>query len=474
MVFKIFNTISRKKELFKPLDDKKVEMFVCGVTEYDYVHLGHARTYAFYDTLVRYLRYLGYKVTYLQNVTDVGHLLDTGEDKIIKKAKEERKDPMEIVEFFMKHHLMVFDKMRFLRPDMLKRATLHIKEIIEQVKTLIKKEYAYEANGSVYFEVSKFKDYGKLSRRVPKKLIAGARVEVNPDKKDPRDFALWIKAPPEHILKWESPWGLGYPGWHIEDTAIAMKYFGSQYDIHGGAIELAFPHHEAEIAQAEATTGIKPYVKYWVHTGLLTINKMKMSKSLGNFIRVVDALDKDDPETLRLWIASTYYRKPLDYNDTDLEVAKKKVEKIVTTLEKIQDNLKKAKDTKPLFKPKIEKLRKKFFNAMNEDMNTSLALTNFFRIISLVNKQIGKKKFSKKDLMYAKEVIHELGQFFQIIPPQRKVKLSSKIKKMIEEREVARKKKNWKKADAIRDKLKKIGIILEDTTKGVKWKFKKK
>ncbi len=236
---------------------------------------------------------------------------------------------------------------------------------------------------------------------------------------------------------------------------------------------MAFPHHEAEIAQAEATTGIKPYVKYWVHTGLLTINKMKMSKSLGNFIRVVDALDKDDPETLRLWMAMTHYRKPLDYNDTDLEVAKKKVERIATTLEKIKDNLKKAKNGKPVFVKKIEKLRKKFFDAMDDDMNTSLALANFFEIISLVNKKIEMEKFSKKDLTYAKEVINELGQFFQIIPEIKKKKLSSKIKKMIDERETARKKKDWKRADEIRTKLKKMGILLEDTPDGIKWKFKK-
>jgi len=473
MILKIFNTMTRKKEIFKPLDDKKVKMFVCGVTEYDYVHLGHARTYAFYDTLVRYLRYLGYDVTYLQNITDVGHLLETGEDKIIKKAKEEKKDPMEIVEFFMKQHLMAFDRFRLLRPDLLERATHHIKEIIEQIQTLIKNGYAYEVNGSVYFEVAKFKDYGKLSKRVPEELIAGARVEVHPDKKDSRDFALWIKAPPEHILKWDSPFGVGYPGWHIEDTAIAMKYFGSQYDIHGGAIELAFPHHEAEIAQAEATTGIKPYVKYWIHTGLLTINKIKMSKSLGNFIRLIDALDKDEPETLRLWIASTHYRKPLDYNDTDLEVAKKKVEKIVNTLEKIEDNLKKVKDTKPFFIPKIEKLREKFFEAMDDDMNTSLALTNLFEIISLVNKQIEMKKFSKKDLDFAEKTIYELGKFFQIIPEIKKEKLPNQIKKMIDEREKARKKKDWKKADEIRSKLKEMGVLLEDTPDGVKWKIKK-
>jgi cysteinyl-tRNA synthetase len=227
MTLRVFNTLTGKKEEFIPLENRKVKMFVCGMTVYDYAHLGHARTYAFYDTLVRFLKFLGYDVTYLQNVTDVGHLLDTGEDKIIKKAEEERKHPMEIAEFYLKHWLETMEKLRLLKPDLMPRASEHIKEIIEQVATILKNGYAYVANGSVYFEVSKFKDYGKLSKRVPKELIAGARVEINPDKKDPRDFALWIKAPKEHILKWESPWSIGYPGWHIEDTAIAIKYLGS-------------------------------------------------------------------------------------------------------------------------------------------------------------------------------------------------------------------------------------------------------
>jgi len=272
--------MSGKKEVFKPLEKGRVKIFVCGMTDYDYMHLGHGRTYAFYDILIRFLKFLGYKVYYIQNITDVGHLReDTGEDRVIKKAIEEKKDPMEVVDFYMRKHLEAADKLKLERPNILARATGHLIEIIEQVKALLKNGYAYEANGSVYFDVSKFKDYGKLSKRVPKELRAGARVEVHPDKKDPRDFALWIRAPKEHMLKWPSPWGLGYPGWHIEDTAIAMKYFGPQYDIHGGAIELAFPHHEAEIAQAEGTTGIKPYVRYWVHTGLLTINREPMSKS---------------------------------------------------------------------------------------------------------------------------------------------------------------------------------------------------
>lgn len=472
MPLRLFNTMTKKKELFKPLKDKEVKLFVCGVTVYDYLHLGHARTYAFYDTLVRFLRYSGYKVTYLQNVTDVGHLTeDTGEDKIIKKAKEERKSPLEIADFYLKHTLETFDRFKLLIPDQMPRATQHIKEIIDQVQTIIKNGYAYVVNGSVYFDVSKFKDYGKLSKRVPKELIAGARVEINPDKTDPRDFALWIRAPETHLMKWESPWSIGYPGWHIEDTAIAIKYFGPQYDIHGGAIELAFPHHEAEIAQAEATTGVKPYVKYWVHTGLLTINKEKMAKSKGNFIWLTDALDQWGPETLRLWIASTLYRKPLDYNEKDLRVARKKVERISNTLQKIRENLKKGKFRTSVFGRKLLKLRKEFLQAMEDDVNTPLALMRFFEIISLVNKQIDEGKFSGKDLELAEKTIIELGQFFQIIPEMKEKKLPKEVLGLIKKREFARKAGDFKTADKIRTKLKKeFGVVLEDTKEGVKWK----
>jgi cysteinyl-tRNA synthetase len=469
---KLFNTMTKKKEIFKPLKDKEVKIFVCGVTVYDYVHLGHARTYSFYDTLIRLLRYLGYKVTYLQNVTDVGHLLDTGEDRIIKKAKEEKKHPMEIAEFYLKHWLEVMEKLKIQKPDLMPRATEHIKEIIEQVKTLIKNGYAYvTSEGNVYFEVSKFKDYGKLSKRVPKELIAGARVEIAKDKKDPRDFALWIKAKPEHILKWESPWSVGFPGWHIEDTAIALKYFGPQYDIHGGAIELAFPHHEAEIAQAEGTTGVKPYVKYWVHTGLLTINGVKMSKSLGNIIPVIEALKKYSAETIRLWIASTHYRKPLDYNERDLEVAKKKVEKIYNVLRRIRET--KATSKKSTLKKDLKEFRKKFFEAMLDDVNSPLALTYFFKMISVINKRIDEGKVSKEDLENAEKMIRELGDFFQIIPEIKEVELPEEAKKLIDEREEARKRKDYATADKIRERLEKeFGIILEDTSEGVKWRLK--
>jgi len=469
--------MSGKKEVFKPLEKGRVKIFVCGMTDYDYMHLGHGRTYAFYDVLIRFLKFLGYKVYYIQNITDVGHIReDTGEDRVIRKAMEEKKDPMEIVDFYMRKHLEAADKLKLERPNILARATGHLIEIIEQVKALLKNGYAYEANGSVYFDVSKFKDYGKLSKRVPKELRAGARVKVHPDKKDPRDFALWIKAPKEHMLKWPSPWGLGYPSWHIEDTAIAMKYFGPQYDIHGGAIELAFPHHEAEIAQAEGTTGIKPYVRYWVHTGLLTINREPMSKSRGNYIKLSDALEEHSPEALRLWMASANYRKPLDYSKKDIEDAEKNVEKISNVLELIEEKSAKPSKKKPAFVKDIQRLEKQFIEHMEDDINTPHALATFWQLISLVNKKIDDNDYSKEDLETAKETIVKLGDFFQIIS-EKKEKIDEKIVTdlmdfVIGLRQKFRDKKDYETSDEIRRKLRELGITFEDTSGGVRWRIK--
>jgi len=466
MPIKLYNTLTRKKATFKPLKDKEVRMFVCGLTVYDYLHLGHARTYAFYDTLVRFLRHLGYTVTYMQNVTDIGHLLDTGEDRMIKKAKEEKKHPLEIADFYYKHELEMFEKLGIQKPDLMPRATDYIKEIIEQVKKILENSYAYVVNGTVYFNVSKFKDYGKLSRRKPEELIPGARAEIREEKRHPADFALWIRAPPEHIMKWNSPWSEGYPGWHIEDTAIAMKYFGPQYDIHGGAIELAFPHHEAEIAQAEATTGIKPYVKYWVHAGLLTIKGERMGRSMGNMVTVMDALSKYSPESIRMWIASTQYRKPLDYNEKDLKVARAKVEKIASTLQRIRDNIGKAARRKTIFARQVESLKKQFFRAMDNDVNTPLALTHFFKIISLINRQIHAKEFSESDLRNAEKTLLELGEFFQVIPELHVEKVPKEVLELVRKREEARTQKNWAQADMLRQDIKKLGYVVEDTTEG--------
>ncbi len=466
MPVRLYNTLTRKREVFRPIKDKEVKIFVCGLTVYDYLHLGHARTYSLYDTLVRFLKHLGYKVTYLQNVTDIGHLLDTGEDRMIKKAREEKKHPLEVADFYYKHELEMFERLKIAKPDLMPRATDHIKEIIEQIERILENGYAYVVDGNVYYDVPKFKDYGKLSGRKPDELIAGARVEVRAEKRNPADFALWIKAPKEHMMKWPSPWSEGYPGWHIEDTAIAMKYFGPQYDIHGGAIELVFPHHEAEIAQAEATTGIKPYVKYWVHGGLLTIGGQRMGRSMGNMVTVLDALQRHSPQALRVWIASTQYRKPLDYNEKDLEVAKAKVERIASTLKRIQDGSAKTTRGTSSFSKQINTLEKQFFKAMKNDMNTPLALTHFFKIISLTNKRIDSRRFSKTDLEKAERIIRKLGDFFQIIPQLKEEKLPDEILRLIEKREGARKGRDWSQADALREEIRKLGYLVEDTSEG--------
>lgn len=464
--------MTKKKEAFRPLQGRKVKLFVCGVTEYDYVHLGHARTYSFYDTLVRLMRHEGYDVTYLQNVTDVGHMTDdTGEDKVQKKAMAEKKTPQQVVDFYLRHHLESFDRLGLLRPDLLKKATDHIPEIIAQAKKILGNGYAYVSDDSVYFDVSKFKDYGKLSRKIPTKLLPGARVEVNEEKEDPRDFALWIKAPKSHVQKWDSPWGIGYPGWHIEDTAIALKYFGEQYDVHGGAIELAFPHHEAEIAQAEATTGRKPYVRYWVHTGLLTINREKMAKSKGNFVRLVDALDRNEPEVLRMWIASTHYRKPLDYNERDIENARKKVEKISAVLQRIRDATKRPEGGDQSLTNRLFKARDAFFAAMDDDMNTPLAVSRLLEIVTLVNKKVDSGRYSTIELKSAEKLIEELGGFFQIVPGKKKDGIPAGARRLIEMREGARKSGNFQLADEIRGQLRSdYGLVLEDTPSGARWK----
>ncbi|MDH5703364.1 MAG: cysteine--tRNA ligase, partial [Aigarchaeota archaeon] len=373
MGLRLYNTLSRKVEDFRPLEEGRVKIFVCGTTEQDFVHLGHGRTYAFYDTLVRFLKHLGYDVFYIQNITDVGHLTDDadqGEDKILLSARKEGKHPMEIVDYFIKEHLEAADKLRLARPNIMPRATGHLPEIIEQVRTLLEKGYAYEVNGSVYYDISKFEDYGKLSRVNVEEMLSGARVDVREEKRNPRDFALWINAPRGHVLRWPSPWGEGYPGWHIEDTAIAIKYFGPQYDIHGGAIELAFPHHEAEIAQAEATTGVKPYVRYWVHTGLLTIMGEKMAKSKGNYIKLIDALEQYGAEALRLWMASAHYRQPVDYSEEALQAAQKNIKKISQTLRRITQSLEDAPRGKSVFAEEVKELEKRFMDAMMDDMNT--------------------------------------------------------------------------------------------------------
>ncbi|MBU5537211.1 MAG: cysteine--tRNA ligase [Candidatus Aenigmatarchaeota archaeon] len=463
MVLKLFDTMTKKKKIFKPLKDKEVKMFVCGQTVYDDAHLGHAKTYVNFDILARFLRYLGYKLHYIQNITDI-------DDKIINRAKEKGEHPLKLAEHFTKRFFEDIERLKIKETiNDFPKSTDYIPQMIDQINTLLKKGYAYVVDGDVYFDVSKFKDYTKLSRMKLKDLEKH-RIEPDERKRNSYDFSLWKSAKLDEI-SWDSPFGKGRPGWHIEDTAITVTIFGPQYDIHGGANELIFPHHTNEIAQAEAATGIKPFVKYWLHSGVLNIRGQKMSKSLKNFITIREALEKYSPETLRLWIASTHYRKPIDYNEKDLEVAKKKIEKIKLTLERINENYSKAGKGE-FFVNKIKKLRKEFLDAMNDDINTPLALTKYFELITLINKQIDKNQFSKNDLKLAEETMKEFGNLFQIIPELEKKELPKEVLELIKKRETMRKIGDFETADKIRNEIKeRFGIILEDTKEGVKWKF---
>jgi cysteinyl-tRNA synthetase len=320
MSIQVYNVLSRRKEEFKPIDPDLVTMYVCGPTVYDYPHIGHAKTYVSFDVIVRYLRFSGYRVRYVQNITDVGHLLDTGEDRIMKGARRERIEPMEVVERYARAYFAAMDALGVIRPDISPRASAHVPEQIEMTKHLIEAGYAYEVDGSVYFSVEKFGDYGKLSGRHVEELEEGARIAVRDDKRHPADFALWKKADPEHILRWPSPWGWGYPGWHIECSVMATKYLGETFDIHGGGVDNIFPHNECEIAQAEAATG-KPFANTWLLTGSLTLEGVKMSKSLGNVLNVTDALKKYSPEAIRYFILSSHYSNPIDFSDAAIEAA---------------------------------------------------------------------------------------------------------------------------------------------------------
>ena len=470
MVLKVFNTLTRKKEVFKPRVGKKVNMFVCGPTVYDYSHLGHAKTYVQFDFIVRCLRHKGYKVFYLQNITDL-------DDKIIKRAKENNETPKSLARRFEREYHKDMRALGITSVDKYACATDYIKAIIEQVKALLEKGYAYEIEDGIYYDLSKFKDYGKLSRRtIVEAEDAVTRIDESIGKRNKGDFCLWKRSKPDEPM-WDSPWFKGRPGWHIEDTAISESHFGPQYDVHGGARDLIFPHHEAEIAQMEAKSGKKPFVKYWLHTGFLTVEGRKMAKSLGNFITLRDALKKYDAETIRFFFASTHYRSPIDFSQKNLEQSKKSLDRLYTTLESVHfmKTMKKRTPQEKQFEMRLKGYKEKFIAAMDDDFNTREALKVVFKISNEVNKFISRRKELSKDVK--KNILNtfkELGDIFGILQKKiKKGKLPNKIKKLIDEREEARKAKNWKRADAIRVKLKKMGILLEDTPEGVKWKIKK-
>jgi cysteinyl-tRNA synthetase len=469
-MWKLYNTLSRKKEELKPFDasqDKKLRLFVCGPTVYDFSHLGHARTYLAFDMIVKYLRKSGYEVFYLQNITDI-------DDKIIVRAKEKNIEPKILARQFEKEYL---DDMAALGIDSVTkyaRATEHIPEIISQVERLLEKGFAYKTEDGIYYDISKFKNYGKLSNRKAETAeSAVSRIDESVAKKNKGDFCLW-KYSKEGEPKWSftavqdgsTVLMAGRPGWHIEDTAITEKYFGQQYDIHGGARDLIFPHHEAEIAQMEAISGKAPLVSYWMHTGFLTISGQKMSKSLGNFITIKDFLRKYPARFLRLLVLKTHYRSPIDYSEKEIDAVKNQLERIDEFTNKIQSpSFAKATEGKENIKI-IEKAEADFEKAMEDDFNTPKAIAVIFDLINKVNSLIDKGELSAFETKVIVDFLKNIDEFFGFIWPKTTEVIPEKILALVKERETYRQQKDWQKSDQFRDKIKSLGYEIKDTSSG--------
>jgi len=476
--------LTRTKEEFKPLHEGMVGMYVCGPTVYDHAHIGHAKVYVTFDVVNRYLRYLGYRVRYVQNITDVGHLTDNadaGEDKILKRAILERVEPMELVEKYMRSYFEDMDALGVIRPDISPRASGHIPEQIELIKQLIAKGHAYEVNGSVYFSVSSFPEYGKLSGRRVEELREGARVEVIEEKRDPADFALWKRAEPGHILKWNSPWGWGYPGWHAECSAMASKYLGETFDIHGGGLENIFPHNECEVAQSEAATG-KPFARYWLHNNMVTVDGVKMGKSLGNAIFLKDLFKRYPPLVIRFFILSSHYRSTTDFSDEALQAAQKGLERLHGTVLLVRERLSQA-ESGTLDAQVAEMLaqhKQRFLEFLDDDFNTAAAIGELFELSRDVNTLLNSgQTVSRETLQAIDNLYRELGgQILGIVPdslPEKSVTGLDEalIQLLLDTRARLRQAKQWELADGIRNGLAELGVIVEDRPEGSVWRIEK-
>jgi len=487
-MLKLYNTLTKKKEEFKPLHKGKVSIYTCGPTVYDYIHIGNLRSFVTADVLRRYLEYSGYEVRHIKNITDVGHLTaddiaqaDTGEDKILKKALAEKKNPGEIAKFYEEAFHRDEDEINILRSHFFPKATAHIPQMIKIIETLIEKGHAYEKNGNVFFDVTSFPDYGKLSGNTLEHLKVGARLEEHPDKKNPWDFALWLKAQPSHILQWNSPWSRGYPGWHIECSAMAAEYLGDTLDIHTGGEDNIFPHHEAEIAQTECATG-KKFVDFWVHTRHLLVEGEKMSKSKGNFHTPQDIRKYGfDPMHLRLLYLSSHYRKPLDFSWKAMEQARTNYERIAEWVGKLKAC---RRPTSTKMGVDVGRLRiDNFESAMDDDLNTPLALSALYDLITETNKKLSfgelRATASKEKSLaldeYAAEVLatfSKMNKVFGLKFPEKETKIPENIKKLADERQEARKNKDFPKADKFRKEIEKRGYMIEDLDGGYKLKSK--
>jgi cysteinyl-tRNA synthetase len=481
----IFNSLTKKKELFKPLHEPFVGLYVCGPTVYSNAHLGHARPAIIFDLLDRYLLHLGFKVRYVRNITDVGHLEDEnageGEDRITKKARQEQLEPMEVVQKYLNTYHRNLDQLNTLQPSIEPRASGHIIEQQELIKEILDKGFAYEVNGSVYFDVLKYNEkynYGKLSGRVLEDLQSNTRsLEGQVEKRNSFDFALWKKAAPEHIMKWPSPWSIGFPGWHLECSAMSTKYLGEVFDIHGGGLDIQFPHHECEIAQSTAAHG-KESVRYWIHNNMITINGQKMARSLGNFITLDQLFSGDhpvlqqaySPMTIRFFILQAHYRSTVDFSNEALQAAEKglhKLMKAVATLGKL-----KPSDSSTL---EIEKLREKCYEALNDDLNSPVLLAHLFEAVKFINSVAdGNEKIDQPGLVALKELLNTfifniLGLLDETKGREDERLTGELINIIVDLRQDAKIRKEWEVSDKIRQTLKNLGIVIKDRKDGADW-----
>lgn len=459
---KLYNTLTRQKEEFKPIEENKVRMYSCGPTVYNYFHIGNARPFIIFDTLRRYFEYRGYEVKFVQNFTDI-------DDKMIKKANEENITVKELADKFISEYFIDSKGLGIKEATVHPKATENIDAIIDIINKLIEKGFAYEVDGDVYFRVKKFKEYGKLSHQPLENLEAGARIEVGASKEDPMDFTVW-KAKKEGEPAWESPWGEGRPGWHIECSAMVNKYLGNTIDIHSGGQDLIFPHHENEIAQSEAANDA-PFANYWLHNGYINVDNRKMSKSLGNFFTVRDVAKEFDYSVIRFFMLSAHYRNPINFSHDLLMQAKAGLERIETCVKNLNFLFENAKEgvCDEGVKNELDALRQRFIDAMDDDINTADAISVIFDLVKYVNISINESS-TADTVKAAKEMINELVGVLGITVEKAQEFLDEDIEKLIEERNNARKEKNFKRADEIRDMLKDSGILLEDTRQGVKWK----
>ncbi len=469
MIF-VTNTLTNEKEEFKPLEDRVVKMYVCGPTVYDHAHIGHARSAVVFDVIRRWLEYRGYRVIFVRNYTDI-------DDKIIRRAHEEGIPWYEVSEKYIKSYEEDMEALNVKEPTYKPRVTEHIREIVEMIDGLIRKGYAYEADGDVYFSVRKFPEYGKLSKRNLDELLAGARIEPGEKKRDPLDFALWKKSK-EGEPGWESPWGIGRPGWHIECSVMSMKYLGETMDIHGGGLDLIFPHHENEIAQSEAYTG-KPFARYWVHNGFVMVNREKMSKSLGNFFTVKEILRDFSPNVLRFFLLTVHYRSPIDFSKERLEDAERAFERIVNFVNSavVIEGLKDREgEGAPL---QVSNYRREFESAMDDDFNTAKAFGALFELIKEANllkdRALKEGEITREEKFSLLEAVEVVKEFLRVLgfreETEEKEGIEDElIKILIDVRSELRKKKEFQLADLIRDRLKELGITLEDLPTGTVYK----